>query len=151
MWIKLSTHGRTVWVNESLVRRIESDYGSGSKLYYTSKDCTSVDQSSDEVLTAMGYQLPPKQTPETHETDVGEATFEQPKPPLTYAALVEKALNEANRPLKLEELCDYIAKHRLTNNKSVASTLLQNGRFCREANGTWWFVDRSIPFQVGTK
>lgn len=146
MWVKLSKNGRTIWANTSLVRRIEADYGSGSKLFYTSKDFTSVDQSADTVLIAMGYQVPQEQAPETHEEeDVGKVQ-DVSQPPLTYPVLVAQALNEANHPLSFRELCAYVAKYRQANSDSIASMLASKDAFQKVHNGAaWWFVDRPLP------
>lgn len=72
LWIKVSENGVVKWVNTSRLRAIEQDTGryaakgSTSVLVFNTKHKIRVDQSVDEVLTALGYPPPPPQPLETH-------------------------------------------------------------------------------------
>jgi hypothetical protein len=67
MWIKLTYNGDPIWCNANLVRRFEFDrLKNRTKLVYTTKDAYIVDQTLDEVMVAMGYNIPPAPPLETH-------------------------------------------------------------------------------------
>lgn len=69
IWIKLSHGGTPVWVNTTLVRRFEPAMNDCCKLFYTRQDYAVVDQSLNEVMTALGHPAPKPEPPEVHETE----------------------------------------------------------------------------------
>lgn len=148
MWIKLTNNSIQIWCNTNFVRRFESNYR-GTKLVYTSKDTTSVDQSLDEIMIAMGYTPPPKPPVETHETpDVeSEAEFVPGTSVLSYRALAEQALTATGVPLTTDQLVDALAKHRSVNRDSFRTVLHKDFQKVRwnGFDGCWWFNDKPLP------
>lgn len=148
MWIKLSVSGKTIWVNSTLVRRLEDYYGK-PKVFFTSKDTLAVDQTLDEVLTAMGYE-PPKPPPvEKHDTGeiIPPTSFGGGKPK-TYLALAEEVLEAAKHPLAFQELVDCVGQRRVVNPASLRKALHLSSLQVVTWKGAhaWWFA-RQLPPQ----
>jgi hypothetical protein len=66
MWIKLSKDGVTTWVNTSQVRVITEQH-KRCAIVFTSGHVMEVDQTIEEVMTALGYKMvrPPVEGYET--------------------------------------------------------------------------------------
>lgn len=71
MWVKLNTASGAVWINSSQVRRIQAGRY-GCEVVFTTQDEITVNQSLDQVMSALGYKAPPPPPLETYETAAAE-------------------------------------------------------------------------------
>jgi hypothetical protein len=74
--------------------------------------------------------------------------------PLSYMSLANQALTETGKPIRTNDLVDYIARHRpLSGDPAKARIVIQSSlskdkRFKSvpwEDKRAWWYADRAVP------